>query len=329
MELKGKRILVTGAGGFIGSHLTEALIKKGAEVRAFLRYNSKNDIGFIKELNQDIRGSIEIFYGDLRELESVELALKKIDVVFNLAALVGIPYSYQHPQAVLAINTLGALNVLTAARQEDVEKIIQTSTSEIYGSAQYVPIDEKHPLQPQSPYAASKVGAEAVALSFQRSFNMPIAVIRPFNTYGPRQSMRAVIPTIITQAITQNVVKLGNLKPTRDFNYISDTVNGFLNVATSEKTIGKAVNVGSGRETSISELANTIIQIVNPNLKIIIDKKRLRPDKSEVLRLCADIHYIKKLTGWTPKVNLNKGLSRTIEYYVKNRDQFEPGKYVI
>jgi len=328
-SLKGKRVLVTGGGGFIGSHLTERLAVLGASVRVFLRYNSRGDSGFVSEFPQGLMDSIEVYYGELRELETIKNVMKDIEVVFNLAALVGIPYSYKHPQEVVETNTVGTLNVLTAAKDEGVKKFVQTSTSEVYGSARYVPIDEKHELQPQSPYSASKIGADALALSFYHSFGMPVAVIRPFNTYGPRQSARAVIPTIITQTLAGKEVHLGSTHVTRDFTYISDTVEGFIRIARSEKSTGEVINIGSGTEISIADLTKTIFRIVGGNFTLKTDSKRKRPSKSEVTRLWADNTKAKTLIGWSPKVPLKEGIKKTVEYISGNMDRYNPTEYVI
>ena len=329
MDLKGKKILVTGGGGFIGSHLTETLVKSGSQVRAFLHYNSRNDNGFIKEFSSEIRENVDIFYGDIRELATVRQAIRDMDVVFNLAALVGIPYSFKNPQEVVGTNTIGTLNVLIAAKDEGIEKVIQTSTSEVYGSAAYVPIDEKHPLQPQSPYSASKIGSDSLALSFFFSYDLPVSIIRPFNAYGPRQSARAVIPVIVTQALTRKEISLGNLFPTRDFTYVSDTIDGFIKIAESEKSIGEVINIGSGTEISIGDLVKKILQISGKEVKIKTDSSRERPGKSEVSRLCADNQKAKDLLGWVPKIKLEEGLQKTIEYIAQNIDLYNFKKYII
>jgi len=329
MDLKGKKILVTGGGGFIGSHLTETLVKSGSQVRAFLHYNSRNDNGFIKEFSSDIKEQVDIFYGDIRELATVRQAIRDMDVVFNLAALVGIPYSFKNPQEVVGTNTIGTLNVLIAAKDEGAKKVIQTSTSEVYGTAAYVPIDEKHPLQPQSPYSASKIGSDSLALSFFFSYNLPVSIIRPFNTYGPRQSARAVIPVIITQALTRKEISLGNLYPTRDFTYVSDTVDGFIKIAASDKSIGEIINIGSGTEISIGDLVKTILKISGKKVEMKTDSNRERPGKSEVSRLCADNQKAKDFIDWLPKVKLEEGLQRTIEYIAQNMNQYNFKKYII
>jgi len=325
--LESKRVLVTGAGGFIGSHLTERLVDSGAQVTAFLHYNSRADEAMIKLLSPEKKKKIRIIYGELRQPETVKKAMEDVDIVFNLAALVSIPYSYLHPQEVFETNTLGTLNVLTAAKEEKVEKVVQTSTSEVYGTAQYVPIDEKHPKQPQSPYSASKIAADAIALSFHYSFNLPVAIIRPFNTYGPRQSDRAVIPAIISQALVKKKVLVGSATPTRDFNFVSDAVEGFIKVAQSENSIGEEINIGSGCEISIGELAEKIVSFLGKEVKLIKDEKRVRPEKSEVERLLADNSKARKLLGWSPRVSLDVGLKMTIEWIKEHLDLYKPDIY--
>lgn len=326
---KGKKVLVTGAGGFMGSHLTESLVKKGARVTAFVRYNSRNDPGCIKMVSQEIKDSMRIVYGDLRELETLRKAMKGNSVIFNLAALVGIPYSYIHPNEVVETNTIGTLNVLTAARVEGIEKFVQTSTSEVYGSARYIPIDEKHPKQPQSPYSASKIASDAIALSYYYAFNLPVTIIRPFNTYGPRQSARAVIPTIITQALTNQGLKLGNTRSTRDFTFISDTVEGFVKIAESENSIGQEINIGSSFEISIYDLTKKIISVLGRDVKLIEDKLRIRPQKSEVERLFCDNSKAFKIIKWKPKISLEEGLIKTIEWIQNSMNLYDPGKYQV
>ncbi|MDM8556444.1 GDP-mannose 4,6-dehydratase [Desulfococcaceae bacterium HSG7] len=329
MEIHNKKILVTGAGGFIGSHLVESLIEEGSTIRAFVRYNSRSDIGFLSGLSPEQKDAIDIYYGNLENQKTVEDAMENIQIVFHLAALVGIPYSYKHPEEVFMANSLGSLNVLSSARMHGVEKIVQASTSEVYGSALYVPIDEKHPLQPQSPYSATKIAAESLAMSFFYAYNTPVAIVRPFNTYGPRQSARAVIPTIITQALTQNYIKLGNLDTLRDFNYVKDTVSGFIQMAKSEKSIGKIINIGSGHSVSIGDLADTVLKIIGKNIDIRVDSQRIRPVKSEVTRLCADTKLAEKLLNWKPRYDLTAGLSQTIHFIKNNLNIYNPKEYVI
>jgi NAD dependent epimerase/dehydratase len=322
----GKKVLVTGAGGFIGSHLTERLFELGAKIRAFVRYTSRADEGFIKYFSDDLRKNMDIVYGDIRELETVVKAIDGVDIIFNLAALVGIPYSYIHPQEVIEANTIGTLNVLMAARDVGIEKLVQTSTSEVYGTARYVPINEDHPKQPQSPYSASKIAADAIALSFYHSFDLPVAVIRPFNTYGPRQSDRAVIPSIISQALTKDRLTLGNTTPTRDFTFVTDTAEGFIKVAESE-SVGMEINIGSGREISIEDLTRKIISLVGRDIVIEHDKERVRPAHSEVQRLCADNTRARNVLGWAPKVSLTRGLEKTISFIKSNPGFYDPDKY--
>ena len=286
MEIKNKRVLVTGSDGFIGSHLVETLLEEGCQIRAFVYYNSFNSWGWLDSLSEDILEKIEIFTGDIRDPNGVETAMKGCDVIFHLAALIAIPFSYHSPDSYVDTNIKGTLNVLQAAKKLGVEKVLVTSTSEVYGTAQYVPIDEKHPFQGQSPYSATKIGADRLAESFYRSFNLPVVIVRPFNTYGPRQSARAVIPTIITQLLSGvKEIKLGSLEPTRDFNYVKDTTNAFVEIAKSDRTIGKEINIATGVEISVGDMANDLISQISPSTKIVTDGNRLRPDKSEVNRL--------------------------------------------
>lgn len=324
------KILVTGADGFIGSHLTEELVKQGHEVRAFVYYNSFNSWGWLDTFPEDIISEIEIFPGDIRDPNGVKEAMKGVDEVYHLAALIAIPFSYHSPDSYVDTNIKGTLNVLQAARDLGTKRVLVTSTSEVYGTAQYVPIDEKHPYQGQSPYSATKIGADRIAESFYRSFDTPVTIVRPFNTYGPRQSARAVIPTIITQLLAgYEEIKLGDLTPTRDFNYVKDTVQGFIEIAKSENTIGEEINIATQRETSIGELAEELIRQINPNAKIVTDKQRLRPEKSEVNRLLGSNEKIKKLTNWEPKYTLETGLAETIEWFKKNMDKYKVGIYNI
>ncbi|HPT59786.1 MAG TPA: NAD-dependent 4,6-dehydratase LegB [Fervidobacterium sp.] len=320
------KILVTGAEGFIGSHLTELLVEKGYSVKAFVRYNFTNNWGWL-ETSKYLK-DIEIYTGDVRDYDSVYDAMKDVDVVFHLAALIGIPYSYVSPLAYIKTNTEGTYNILEAGRKLGVDRIIVTSTSEIYGTAQYVPIDEKHPYNPQSPYAASKASADHLALSYYRSFGTPVTIIRPFNTYGPRQSARAIIPTIITQVLSgKTQIRLGNLTPTRDLNYVKDTANGFITVGLHEKTIGDVYNIGSGREISIGELVQKIIDLLGRHVEIVQDEQRVRPDKSEVERLLCNANKAKALTGWEPKYTLEEGLKETIEWIQNNMQYYKPDIY--
>ena len=328
MNLKGKKVLITGSEGFIGSHLTERLVELGAEVTALVQYNSFNNWGCIDTFDEKIKNSINVITGDIREYDNVKRMVKGQDVVFHLAALIAIPYSYLSPMAYVRTNVEGTTNILEACRDCDIQKIVHTSTSETYGTALYVPIDEKHPMQGQSPYSASKIAADKMVESFYRSFNTPVATIRPFNTYGPRQSARAVIPTIISQILSgKREIRLGSLTPTRDFNYVKDTVEAFISVAESDKTIGQVVNAGSNHEISIGDLANKIIEIFGEDVNIICDEERFRPEKSEVNRLWADNKKIKELTGWQPKYTLDEGLKETIDWIKSNMKYFKTDIY--
>lgn len=320
MRSRNKKVLVTGADGFIGSHLTEELVRRGQGVRAFVFYNSFNSWGWLDHSEPDIKKSLDVFAGDIRDPHGVREAMKGCDVVFHLAALIAIPYSYHSPDTYVDTNVKGTLNVVQAARELGVSKIIHTSTSEVYGTARFVPITEEHPLQGQSPYSASKIGADQIAMSFYKSFNTPVATVRPFNTYGPRQSARAVIPTVITQiANGLRNIKLGALHPTRDFNYVKDTVKGFIAATESEKTVGEVINIGSNFEVSIGETVSLIAQIMEADIEITTDQIRLRPDKSEVERLWADNSKARELTGWEPlysgRDGLRRGLIETVEWF--------------
>ncbi|GAE87223.1 UDP-glucose 4-epimerase [Acetivibrio straminisolvens JCM 21531] len=307
------KILVTGADGFIGSHLTEELVKQGYKVRAFVYYNSFNSWGWLDTFPKEILKEIEVFTGDIRDCNGVLEAMKGIDKVFHLAALIAIPFSYHSPEAYVDTNIKGTLNVLQAARILNTSRLFITSTSEVYGTAQYVPIDEHHPYQGQSPYSATKIGADRLAESFYRSFDMPITIVRPFNTYGPRQSARAVIPTIITQLLSgKEEIKLGSLTPTRDFNYVKDTVNGFIEISKTDKTIGEEINIASQQEISIGKLAEELIRQINPNAKIVCDEERLRPEKSEVNRLLGSNEKLKRLTNWKQNYTLSKAWQRPL-----------------
>lgn len=327
-----KKVLVTGADGFIGSHLTEKLVKEGYKVKAFCYYNSFNTWGWLDTLSSNVLKEIEIFTGDVRDPNGVREAMKGIEQIYHLAALIAIPFSYHSPDSYVDTNIKGTLNVLQAARDFNTEKILITSTSEVYGTAKYVPIDENHPYQGQSPYSATKIGADRLAESFYRSFDMPISIVRPFNTYGPRQSARAVIPTIITQLLAGNKeIKLGSLSPTRDFNYVKDTVDGFVEIAKSDKTIGEEINIATQKEISIRELAEEIIKQINPNAQIICDGQRFRPEKSEVNRLLGSNEKIKKLTNWKPQYTFEEGIKETIEWFKdrENLNMYKAGLYNI
>lgn len=319
-----KNVLVTGADGFIGSHLVEALLEEGHKVKAFAYYNSFNSWGWLDSLPKEVLSEIEVFTGDIRDPNGVREAMKGIDEVHHLAALIAIPFSYHSPDSYVDTNIKGTLNVLQAARDLGTSRILVTSTSEVYGTAQYAPIDENHPYQGQSPYSATKIGADRMAESFYRSFDMPITIVRPFNTYGPRQSARAVIPTIITQLLAgQEEIKLGSLTPTRDFNYVKDTVQGFIEMAKSDITIGEEINIATQEEISIGKLAQEMINQINPNARIICEEERLRPEKSEVNRLLGSNEKIKKMTNWQPRYNLEQGLAETIEWIKNNLDKYK------
>jgi dTDP-glucose 4,6-dehydratase len=320
--------LVTGAGGFIGSHLVEALLASGENVRAFVRYNGRSDPGMLRVLPAEKYRGIEVIFGDLRDGDAVAAALKGVDVVYHLGALIGIPYSYVHPRETVDTNVGGTLNVLAAARERGV-RVVHTSTSEVYGTAQSVPMSESHPLQGQSPYSASKIGADMLAESFHRSFGLPVVTVRPFNTYGPRQSARAVIMATIAQALTQDVVRLGDLRPTRDLNFVTDTARGFLLAGTSEKAVGHVVNLAQGREISIGDLAERIIAIVGRPVRLESDAGRQRPKASEVLRLCGDNTRARDLLGWTPEVGLDEGLRRTVEWMRANVGLYDAARYQV
>ena len=322
------RILVTGAGGFIGSHVTELLVRKGYDVRAFVPYNSLGTWGWIDSFSQDVKDSLEIFSGDIRDPNGVRDAMRGCEAVFHLAALIAIPFSYHSPDTYVDTNVKGTLNVLQAARDLGVSRVLVTSTSEVYGTAQYVPIDEKHPYQGQSPYSATKIGADRLAEAFYRSFDLPVTIVRPFNTYGPRQSARAVIPTIITQLLAgKQEVRLGALSPTRDFNFVRDTANGFYCIYRSDKTIGQEINIATQREISIGDLANELIRQINPEAEIVCEEQRLRPEKSEVNRLLGCNEKIMRLTEWRPQVSFEDGLTETIRFLRENLDRYRPELY--
>jgi NAD dependent epimerase/dehydratase len=323
----GRKVLVTGAAGFIGSHLTEALARDGAEVRAFVRYNSRNDYGWLEQLDEGLRDDVEIFRGDLTNPEAVANAVKERETVFHLGALIPIPYSYQHPREFVEANAAGTLNVLEACRREPVRRLVHTSTSEVYGTALRVPIDEEHPLNAQSPYAATKIAADQLALSFWRSFETPVVVARPFNTYGPRQSARAVIPTLITQALALESVELGSTHPTRDFLYVGDLARGFMHCADADGVEGEVINLGTGTEITIAELAETVFRLVGRESALTYSEERARPGKSEVERLLADAGKAKRLLDWEAEVSLEEGLRRTIEWFEGSLDAYKPSIY--
>lgn len=329
MNWNSKKVLVTGAGGFIASHLVEHLVREGAQVRGFVRYNSRNDLGMLKWLAPEILSQIEIMQGDLRDNEAVRNAVRSVDTVFHLGALIAIPYSYVNPREVIDVNIMGTLNVLMAARDFGTRRVVHTSTSEVYGTAQYVPIDEKHPLQGQSPYSASKIGADRIAESFYRSFETPVVTLRPFNTFGPGQSMRAVIPTIIVQALTRDEVKLGSLEPSRDFTFAKDTANGFVKVAEAEGVLGEEINLGNDNTIRIGDLAEKIFKIIGKTPKIVADPQRVRPGKSEVMKLWASNEKAKLLIGWEPRISLDEGLRATIEWISAHIDLYQPDQYTV
>jgi NAD dependent epimerase/dehydratase len=324
-----RAVLVTGAGGFIGSHLTERLVELGAKVTAFVRYNSRNDWGMLELLPQDELDEIRVVMGDLKDSDAVRHVSRNISTIIHLGSLIAIPYSYVHPREVIETNVMGILNILVATLENDVEKIVHTSTSEVYGTAQYVPMDERHPLQGQSPYSASKIGADMIAESFWRSFGAPVAIIRPFNTFGPRQSARAVIPTIISQALTKDRILLGSLTPTRDYTYIDDVVEAFISAAESPSSIGEVTNIGSNFEISMGDIAEKVISMIGKQREVVLDPKRLRPEESEVERLWCDNRKAKKLLGWEPKVGFDEGLKKTIKWITDHADLYKPELYVV
>ncbi|NER12187.1 SDR family NAD(P)-dependent oxidoreductase [Leptobacterium flavescens] len=327
-----KKVLVTGAEGFIGSHLVEELVNNGYEVNAFCLYNSFNSNGWLDHLPDNIKKNVNVFMGNIEDVHHLRKALKDCDRVIHLAALISIPYSYVAPESFLKTNINGTLNILQLAREEEVENLIITSTSEVYGTARSIPITEEHPLQPQSPYAASKVGADAMALSFYKSYGLNVSIARPFNTFGPRQSTRAIIPTIITQLLNgKKEIFLGNLSPTRDFLYVKDTVRGFVSMIGDNSVKGEVFNLSSGREISIWQLADTLIKKINPDAQVMEDEKRVRPDSSEVFRLVGDATKLKEKTGWKPAISFEEGLDKTIEWFSQpeNLKRYNPGLYTI
>ena len=328
MNTKDSPVLVTGAGGFIGSHLTEQLVRDGAKVRCFVRYNSRNDPGLLRLLPYETREGLEIVMGDLRDPEGMRKAVDGIETIFHLGAIIPIPYSYAHPRDVLETNAGGTLNVLLAAREVGVRRLIHTSTSEVYGTAEYVPIDEKHPLNAQSPYSASKIAADKLVESFHLCYGLPAVTVRPFNTYGPRQSDRAVIPTIIAQALTQDKVLLGAMQPRRDLTYVADTVSGLIAAARAENVEGQVINLGCGEDISIEALAQCIIQLTGRDTELVFDATRIRPPRSEVQQLLADNTKAGKLLSWEPEVALEEGLRTTIEWISNRLSLYSPHEYV-
>ena len=324
-----KNVLVTGAGGFIGSHLTERLVELGAKVRVFLRYNSQNRAGLIECLPEHVQESLDVFWGDLKDPEAVRKAVKGNQIVFHLGALIAIPYSYVNPLDYIQTNVIGTANILNACMDYSVDILIHTSTSEVYGSAHYTPIDEAHPLQGQSPYSATKIGTDKLAESYYRSFGLPVAILRPFNTYGPRQSGRAIIPTIITQSLVGTRIKLGSLEPSRDFTYITDVIDGFLKLCECQDALGQTINVGSGQDISIRDLVKRISSILGKNVEIEREPARVRPKRSEVERLVCDNSKAREVLHWEPKIQLGEGLRKTIQWISRNMDSFKTGRYAI
>lgn len=328
MNLKDKKTLVTGADGFMGSHLVERLLKEGAKVKAFVYYNSFNSWGWLENLEKKYVDNIEIVSGDVRDYNCLLKEIENMDVVFHLAALVAIPFSYRAPESYVDTNIKGTLNALLASHNCNIERVLITSTSEVYGTARYVPIDEEHPFQGQSPYSATKIGADRIGESFYKSYDLPVTIVRPFNTYGPRQSARAVIPSIITQLLSgENEIKLGNLVPTRDFNYVKDTVNGFVEIAKSDITIGKEINIASGQEISVRDIFDTIKNFINPNAKIVQDELRFRPKLSEVGRLLGCNRKILELTDWNIEYSLKDGIFETIKWFEENLKYYKHSYY--
>jgi NAD dependent epimerase/dehydratase len=328
-DWSGKQVVVTGAGGFIGSHLTERLVSLGASTTAYLRYNSRSEAGLIDECPAEIRSEIHMVWGDLRDPDSVRRALHRADVVFHLGALVGIPYSYESPRQYVDANILGTLNVLEAARAGEVGRVVQTSTSEVYGTPLYTPIDEKHPLQGQSPYSATKIGSDKLAESFWRTYQVPVATLRPFNTFGPRQSARAILPTIIQQALKSSEIRLGSLTPIRDMNYVGDTVDGFIRIASSDAALGRVVNIGSGQGLTVGEMVDGVAKALGRKLNVVNDPDRVRPPNSEVEALIADATLAHELFGWSSDTPFEEGLRRTIEWFSEKRLELDPARYLV
>jgi len=329
LKLQGKKVLVTGAGGFVGSHLVEALTEYGCQVKAFVHYNSRNDWGYLEDLKKDLMDKVEVFSGDLRDSDCVRKAIGEQQVVFHLGALVGIPYSYVNPSDVVETNVKGTLNLLLASLDSSIEKFIHTSTSEVYGDAQYTPMDENHPVSPQSPYAASKASSDFLAKSFFESYDLSVAIIRPFNIYGPRQSARSVIPNIIAQGLLKDRIEVGSVFPTRDYTYVEDTAKGFVSFAECDETLGEVVNLGTGEEVSIEKLVELIGELLDKKLKISETEKRKRPEKSEVKRLVANPGKARELFGWKPEISIRQGLHLTIDWIKNNLSRYKTGIYNI
>ncbi len=322
------KVLITGAGGFIGSHLTEELVRRGQDVKAFVHYNSRDERGLLPDLPVAVQNQFEIVAGDLKDPDGVKKAVRGCARVFHLGALIAIPYSYVHPFNFVQTNVLGTAHLLNACLEENsIERVIHTSTSEVYGTAQYVPIDEKHPLQAQSPYAASKIGADKLAESYYRSFGLPITILRPFNTFGPRQSLRAIIPTIISQALEGEAIRLGNLIPRRDFLFVRDTVRGFIEAGECDEAVGRVVHIGTGRDIAIGEVVQTIFSLLGKEMRVQVEDQRIRPEKSEVMQLLSDTRLAHRLFGWVPNYSLEEGLKETIRWYRKNLSRFRVGSY--
>ena len=329
MNWRSKKVLVTGAGGFIGSHLCEALLATGAEVTAMLRYSSRHDWGNLEFLSSEDKSRLKVVAGNIEDSDFVAQQVKGKEVVFHLAALIAIPYSYVAPRSYVRTNVEGTLNVLEAARNYGVEKIVHTSTSETYGTALYAPIDEKHPLQGQSPYSASKIGADKIAESYHCSYDLPVATIRPFNTFGPRQSARAIIPTIISQALTQSEIRLGSLDPVRDLSFVKDTAQAFIKIAESADAVGETINIGSGKGISIGQLAALILELMNCKKEVVTDSQRIRPSRSEVMKLMCDSSKALKLIGWKPTYTLREGLAEVVEFVAGHAQQYRSDKFVL
>jgi len=328
-DWSGARVVVTGAGGFIGSHLTEALVRRGANVTAFLRYSSRSELGLLDDSPEDIRDQIKFVWSDLRDGDSVRRALDGAAVVFHLGALVGIPYSYESPRQYVDANIVGTLNVLEAVRQLEIPRLVHTSTSEVYGSPLYTPIDENHPLQGQSPYSASKIAADKIAESFWRSYRVPVATLRPFNTFGPRQSPRAILPTIIGQALRRTTIQLGSLEPVRDMNFVGDTVDGFLGIARCDEALGQVVNVGSGRGLSVRDMVKAVANAIGKELTVEVEENRVRPENSEIVKLIADSSRAQKLFGWRSATSFESGLQQTIDWFSARTQSPDPARYFV